>query len=102
MSWAHRRRCIEQLKEIGYQVGCGFMVGSPGQTWEHLAEDLLYIRNLEPHMVGIGPFIPQHDAPFAHHPAGSVELTLYPAGSDPLASAGCSAASYHCFGYSLR
>lgn len=76
MSWAHRRRCIEQLKEIGYQVGCGFMVGSPGQTWEHLAEDLLYIRNLEPHMVGIGPFIPQHDTPFAHHPAGSVELTL--------------------------
>lgn len=60
-----RRRCIEQLKEIGYQVGCGFMVGSPGQTWEHLAEDLLYIRNLEPHMVGIGPFIPQHDTPFA-------------------------------------
>ena len=76
MSWAHRRRCIEQLKEIGYQVGCGFMVGSPGQTAGCLAEDLLYLRQVEPHMVGIGPFIPQQDTPFAGHPAGSVELTL--------------------------
>ncbi len=76
MSWEHRRRCIEQLKQIGYQVGCGFMVGSPGQTMAHLAEDLLYIRSLEPHMVGIGPFIPQQDTPFAQQPAGSVELTL--------------------------
>ena len=77
MSWAHRRQCIAQLKEIGYQVGCGFMVGSPGQTLAHLAEDLLYIRSLEPHMVGIGPFIPHQETPFAHQPAGSVGLTIF-------------------------
>lgn len=71
-----RKRCLWDLKEIGYQVGCGFMVGPPGQTAEHLAEDLWFIHELKPHMVGIGPFVPHHDTPFAKEPRGSLELTL--------------------------
>lgn len=77
MSLRHRRQCLWDLKDIGYQVGCGFMVGSPGQTPEHLAEDFLFIRELSPHMVGIGPFIPHHDTPFRDEPPGSLELTLF-------------------------
>lgn len=73
----NRKRCLWDLKEIGYQVGCGFMVGSPGQTAEHLAEDLLFLHELQPEMVGIGPFIPQRDTPFGNKPAGSVSLTLF-------------------------
>lgn len=72
----NRIKCLRTLKEIGYQVGTGFMVGSPFQTVENLAEDLLFIRQLEPQMVGIGPYIPHHDTPFAGQPAGSMELTL--------------------------
>ena len=74
---AHRQRCLYDLKEIGYQTGTGFMVGSPYQTAEHLAEDMLFIQQLNPHMVGIGPFIPHHDTPFAAQPAGTLELTLF-------------------------
>jgi biotin synthase len=77
MSLNNRINCLNNLKDIGYQVGCGFMVGSPGQTLDHLAEDLLFIKELKPHMVGIGPFIPHKDTPFGTHPAGSVELTLF-------------------------
>lgn len=77
MSLENRMQCLWDLKEIGYQVGCGFMVGSPGQTAEHLAKDLAFIRQLEPHMVGIGPFIPQKDTPFGKEEAGTLELTLY-------------------------
>lgn len=73
----NRMRCLWDLKQIGYQVGCGFMVGSPGQTTANLVKDLLFIRDLEPHMVGIGPFIPQKDTPFSKEAAGSVELTVY-------------------------
>ncbi len=72
-----RKKCLYDLKELGYQVGAGFMVGSPGQTLEHLAEDLLFLRKLQPQMVGIGPFIPHHDTPFADEQAGSVQLTLF-------------------------
>ncbi|MDO4261010.1 MAG: [FeFe] hydrogenase H-cluster radical SAM maturase HydE [Eubacteriales bacterium] len=72
-----RRQCLWDLKELGYQVGAGFMVGSPGQTAECLAEDLLFLRRLAPQMVGIGPFLPHHDTIFARERAGSVELTLY-------------------------
>lgn len=71
-----RKQCLWDLKEIGYQVGCGFMVGSPGQTTETLYEDLQFIRELMPHMVGIGPFIPQKDTPFVREPAGTMEQTL--------------------------
>ena len=77
MSLEHRKQCLRDLKEIGYQTGCGFMVGSPGQTVEHLAEDFLFIRELHPEMVGIGPFIPHCDTPFAGKMQGSMELTLY-------------------------
>lgn len=76
MSFANRIRCLMDLKEIGYQTGCGFMVGSPGQTIETIYKDLQFIRKLEPHMVGIGPFIPQKDTPFGGEPAGSLEMTL--------------------------
>lgn len=77
LSLADRKQCLWNLKEIGYQTGCGFMVGSPYQEAEHLAEDLLFIHELQPEMVGIGPFIPHHDTPFGSFPAGSVELTLF-------------------------
>lgn len=77
LSLKHRKQCLWNLKEIGYQTGCGFMVGSPGQTAEHLAEDFQFIRELQPEMVGIGPFIPHSDTPFAKEIQGSMELTLY-------------------------
>ena len=76
MSWQHRMQCLWDLKEIGFQVGCGFMVGSPGQTVDTLYEDLQFIRKLQPHMVGIGPFIPQKDTPFGNEAAGTMEQTL--------------------------
>lgn len=73
----NRKECLFALKRIGYQVGSGFMVGSPGQTTENLAEDLLFLKELDPQMVGIGPFIPHHDTPFGQYPAGNVALTVY-------------------------
>lgn len=76
MSLAARLQCLQWLKEIGYQTGTGIMVGSPGQTVDHLVEDLLFIERLHPEMIGIGPFIPHRDTPFASYPAGSVEMTL--------------------------
>lgn len=76
MSLEHRKRCLYDLKEIGYQTGCGFMVGSPGQTVETLYEDLRFIKELMPHMVGIGPFIPQKDTPFGEQAPGTLEQTL--------------------------
>ena len=76
MSLSHRKQCLYSLKELGYQVGAGIMVGSPGQTYEELAEDLIFLRELQPQMAGIGPFVPHHSTPFKDEPAGSVELTL--------------------------
>lgn len=76
LSLENRKRCLWNLKEIGYQVGAGFMVGSPGQTMETLYEDMRFIKELEPHMVGIGPFIPQHSTPFKGEKAGTLEETL--------------------------
>ena len=76
MSPLHRKKCLTDLKAIGYQVGCGFMVGSPYQTSENLAEDMLFIKDLQPHMVGIGPFIAQHDTPFGTMSNGTLEMTL--------------------------
>lgn len=72
-----RKKCLFDLKEIGYQVGSGFMVGSPWQTNEDLAQDMLFLAELHPQMVGIGPFIPHHDTPFALHKQGALELTLF-------------------------
>lgn len=77
MSFAHRIECLYTLKKIGFQTGCGFMVGSPGQTPETLAQDMILIRKLHPQMVGIGPFIPHKDTPFRQEPAGTLELTLF-------------------------
>ncbi|MCQ2563386.1 MAG: [FeFe] hydrogenase H-cluster radical SAM maturase HydE [Mogibacterium sp.] len=76
MSFERRMQCLRDLKEIGYQVGCGMMVGSPYQTTEHLVEDLRFLQEFRPEMVGIGPFIPHHDTQFADHPAGTVDMTL--------------------------
>ncbi|WP_346696270.1 [FeFe] hydrogenase H-cluster radical SAM maturase HydE [Thermophilibacter mediterraneus] len=73
----HRLACLRDLAEIGYQVGCGFMVGSPGQTASSLAEDLKLVERIRPAMCGIGPFVPHHATPFADAPAGSVGLTCY-------------------------
>ncbi len=77
LSLKHRIDCLYTLKKIGYQIGAGFMVGSPYQTAMTIAEDLVFLKELEPHMVGIGPFIPHRDTPFAGKPAGSLELTLF-------------------------
>ncbi len=77
LSLSNRKQCLYDLKELGYQIGAGFMVGAPGQTMENLAEDLVFLKELNPHMVGIGPFIPHHDTKFAKEEAGNVELTLF-------------------------
>ena len=76
MKLSERKQCLYDLKELGYQVGAGFMVGAPGQQISDLAEDLVFLKELEPHMVGIGPFIPHHDTRYAEEKAGSVERTL--------------------------
>ena len=76
LSLANRMRCLKDLKEIGYQTGCGIMVGSPGQTPETLAKDMLFMQEFQPEMVGIGPFLPHKDTPFKDEQAGSVDLTL--------------------------
>ena len=73
----NRKRCLLDLKKIGYQVGTGFMVGSPYQTFENLADDLLFIKELEPEMVGIGPFIPHKDTPFGKCEPGAMDLTIF-------------------------
>lgn len=77
MSLANRKQCLWNLKKTGYQVGTGFMVHAPGQTSQTLAEDFLFIRELSPQMVGIGPFVPARGTPFEGEPAGTLEETLY-------------------------
>ena len=77
LSWEHRMRCLKDLKEIGFQVGCGFMVGSPHQTAKTLAKDLYFIQEFQPDMCGIGPFIPQHATVFAKETAGTMQDTLF-------------------------
>lgn len=76
LSLSHRKQCLFWLKEIGYQVGSGFMVGSPFQTVENLVEDLRFLQKLQPDMIGIGPFIPHKDTDFAKEEQGSLEMTL--------------------------
>ena len=77
MSFDNRMHCLRVLKKLGYQTGCGIMVGSPGQTPENLMRDLEFIRDFRPEMCGIGPFIPHHATPFADQRAGTLEQTLY-------------------------
>ena len=76
MSLENRKRCLFDLKEIGYQVGSGFMVGSPYQTAENLVSDLRFLQELQPDMIGIGPYITHQDTPFAEFPSGSLTKTL--------------------------
>lgn len=77
LSLEHRKECLRNLKEIGYQVGAGFMVGSPYQTPESIVQDLLFLKELQPQMVGIGPFLAHKDTPFRGRANGSLELTLF-------------------------
>ena len=76
MSYEHRIRCLKDLQSIGFQVGCGMMVGSPYQKTEHLIKDLRFLQEFKPEMVGIGPFIPHHDTEYADHQPGTVKMTL--------------------------
>ena len=77
MSFENRMRCLRDLRELGYAVGAGFMVGAPYQTPGDLARDFVFLQEFRPDMVGIGPFIPHHDTPFKDMPAGTLEDTLY-------------------------
>lgn len=76
MSLENRMNCLFMLRELGYQVGAGFMVGAPYQTSQNLIEDLRFLQKLQPQMIGIGPFVPHHDTPFAACKGGTLELTL--------------------------
>lgn len=77
MSFENRMRCLRDLKALGFQTGCGFMVGSPFQTPQSLAKDLKFIEGFRPEMCGIGPFLPQKDTPFGAYSGGSGELTCF-------------------------
>lgn len=77
MQSAVRKQCLSDLRSIGYQVGAGMMIGTPNQTAKHLASDLVFLHKLQPHMVGIGPFIPHPETPFAHHNSGNLLSTLH-------------------------
>ena len=77
LSLENRMRCLKDLKSIGFQTGTGFMVGSPFQTTDCLVKDMMFLKELQPEMVGIGPFIPHNDTPFRDKPQGSCELTLF-------------------------
>ena len=77
MRFEERMQCLRDLKDIGFQTGCGFMVGSPYQTYSDIARDLKFIEEFKPQMCGIGPFIPHKATPFASFSAGTVELTCY-------------------------
>lgn len=76
MSLTNRKKCLYNLKEIGYQVGAGLMVGVPYQTIDNLIEDLRFLQDLSPDMIGIGPYMVHHDTPFKDMPNGSLSLTL--------------------------
>lgn len=76
MTLTHRLQCLRDLKEIGFQTGAGFMVGSPYQTTECIVRDFRFLQELKPQMVGLGPFIPHHATTLKDFPAGSTERTL--------------------------
>ena len=76
LTLANRKRCLYDLKALGYQVGTGFMVGSPFQTTSDIVGDLAFISELQPQMIGIGPFIPHHATPFKDYAAGTLAQTL--------------------------
>ena len=76
MTAAHRQQCLRDLKDIGFQTGAGIMVGSPYQLPRHIAEDMVFMQELQPHMVGIGPFLPAQNTPFENAAAGTLRDTL--------------------------
>lgn len=76
LSLEHRKECLYTLRELGYQVGAGFMTGAPYQTTGHIIDDLRFLQDLQPQMIGIGPFVPHHCTPFAGEKGGTLELTL--------------------------
>lgn len=76
MKLSHRLKCLDNLKEIGFQTGCGIMIGSPFQTVDNIAEDIIFMHNFKPHMIGIGPFIAHKDTIFKNKPNGTVDMTL--------------------------
>lgn len=76
MSWKYRRQCLYWLKELGYQVGCGFMVGTPYQTVDDLVEELFFLKEIKPQMIGIGPFLSHRETPFRKEKNGSLTMTL--------------------------
>lgn len=76
MSLENRKKCLYNLKSLGYQTGTGFMVGSPYQTVENIISDLRFMQEIQPEMIGIGVFIPHHDTPFRDYPHGSAELNI--------------------------
>lgn len=77
LSFENRMECLRNLKEIGFQTGCGMMIGSPYQTAENLANDMLFLEEFKPHMIGIGPFLPAENTPFEKEKAGSLTETLF-------------------------
>ncbi len=77
MSYENRIRCLKNLKDLKFQVGCGFLVGSPFQTEEIIAKEFKFIEEFSPEMCGIGPFIPQKDTPFKNEKSGTAEETAY-------------------------
>ena len=77
MSWENRMRCLNDLKSLGFQTGCGVMIGSHYQTIDCLVDDMLYMQDFKPEMIGLGPFLPHSDTPFRDEPKGSYEMTLY-------------------------
>ena len=77
MDQAHRMECLQNLRDLGFATGAGFMVGAPGQTPAHIAADLKFIEEFKPEMCGIGPFVPHHATPYAAEPAGTLEQTCY-------------------------
>lgn len=76
MNFENRIQCLNNLKEIGYQIGAGFLIGLPNQTLNDFVQDLKFLKNLEPHMVGIGPFIPQKDTPLRYEKGGDAYTTI--------------------------
>lgn len=77
MSWDNRIRCLHDLKSLGYQTGCGIMIGSPYQTTDCIVDDMIFMGDFKPEMIGLGPFLPHSDTPFKDEPKGSYELTLF-------------------------
>ncbi len=77
LSLNNRIECLHNLREIGFQTGCGFMVGSPYQTTKNIAQDLKFIESFQPEMCGVGPFIPHKDTMFKNFPAGDADLCCY-------------------------